>query len=497
MRVLCIGTNSQHTDLMTRRLANQRNEICVGLLTNTTDTVTQGFYHTSMVDISYSSLMGLAAQFDEIVVLDQTPEQYSHKDLYYQTVVAAQDLAVSHNVVWQNPSMGTGIGFFEQLVVDNPSFCIFPWIELMTTNDHTVVCCRSTTPVVKLEDLKDFATDANYQSIRQAMLEGKRLPAHCATCYKTEALGIPSARQQETVIWANRLGLKNLTDLEKIQSPVYYEVRPSNVCNLACRMCAPSNSELVNQEYAKLKIIQQPVKYKYSNFDIVDLSQVQKLYVAGGEPLAMPDFFDFLDRCIESRYNFDFTVNTNATKLSDKFKKQLKHLPHLQFIVSLDGFGDLNHYIRWPSNWQTTIDNVRYLVDQKHYVCFNTTVSMYNVADLYELLAFFDQEFPGTLVHCQMAEGWTSPLNFTDSESVIENLSQIKNLQCYQNDWSLSSFIDSIIKYFENPNKMDPTMLEQFAKRNLLLDQNRGVDVKHYAPKLWKVLEPIYNRTIT
>jgi hypothetical protein len=38
----------------------------------------------------------------------------------------------------------------------------------------------------------------------------------------------------------------------------------------------------------------------------------------------MPELYDFLDRCINEKKTFDFTVNTNATKINNRFKKQLK-----------------------------------------------------------------------------------------------------------------------------------------------------------------------------
>jgi hypothetical protein len=253
-------------------------------------------------------------------------------------------------------------------------------------------------------------------------------------------------------------------------------------------MCNPSNSELLNQEFHRVGLIKNPVKLQYSNFDIVDIEHVKKLYVAGGEPTAMPEFYDFLDHCINSGYNFDFTVNTNAVKLSEKFKKQLKHLPHLQFIVSIDGYGDLNHYIRWPSDWATIVDNVHYLRNQGHVISFNVTVSMYNVAELYKLLSFFDQEFPGTLVHCQVAEGIASPMSFPRPDMVLEDVEKVRQLECYHNDPLLMSFIESIITHFQSAV---PTSINKFIDYNTALDSSRGINLKNYAPKLWQALQGI------
>ena len=488
MRILCLGNNTEHTDTLTRRLAADQGITCHGLLSeldNLMEYSQPGYYHTTVVDISYGKLVSMSKEFDQVLVLDQPKESYSHSDFYYKTIQLAAQL---HNTTWQNVDICQDVGFFENLVNTNSSFCIFPFIELLVNNNHTTVCCRSNTPIVDIHNLTNYQTDKNYQTIRNKMLNGIAVPEHCSSCYKVEALGMRSARQQETVEWANRLSMHSLEDLNQIQHPVYYEVRPSNVCNLQCRMCSPANSELLNQEFHRIGLIKNPVKLQYSNFDIVDIKHVKKLYVAGGEPTAMPEFYDFLDRCINSGYNFDFTVNTNAVKLSEKFKKQLKHLLHLQFIVSIDGYGDLNHYIRWPSEWSTVVNNVHYLHSQGHVISFNVTVSMYNVAELHQLLSFFDREFPGVLVHCQLAAGITSPLAFPNSDIVLEDVEKIRHLACYQNNPLLSSFIEGIIKHFQS---VVPADISNFVDYNAALDKSRGINLKNYAPKLWQALQGI------
>lgn len=489
MRILCLGNNTEHTDYLTRKLAD---DTCWGLLSelpnNSIDYSEPGYYHSSVFDIMYGKLLNLAAEFDQVVILDQTKESYGHPDAYYKTICIGKQLS---NVVWQNPTMPNSIRVFEELVHINPSFCIFPFIELMTNNDHTTVCCRSSQPVTKVSELVNYNTDPAYQAIRNKMLAGEKIPEHCQACYHVESMGMISARQQETVEWANRLGLNSVQDVKNIEHPVYYEVRPSNICNLQCRTCGPINSELLNQEYVKIGIIKQPIHINYSGFDIVDLDHVKKLYVSGGEPTATLEFFDFVNQCITNNKVFDFTVNTNGTKLSDKFKQQLKQLPHMQFIVSIDGYQRLNDYIRWPSNWDTIISNVKYLVDQKHYVSFNTTVSMYNIAELYSLLEFFDQEFPGILVHCQMAEGPTSPLNFPDSNIVVSEAVKIRNLNCYKNDQLLSSFIEGLIAHFTTRTTLDYQAIDFFKTTNQLIDSNRGVNLCDYSPRLWQTLQKL------
>jgi uncharacterized Fe-S cluster-containing radical SAM superfamily protein len=412
---------------------------------------------------------------------------YTHPDAFYKTIRLAKQARAITLVTFIEPAYEKEITFFEDLVKTNKSFCIFPFIELIVENGNTTVCGRSTTPITKLADLKSFKDDPGYQAIRTKMLDGELLPTHCSSCYRVEALGMISARQQETVEWANRLNLSSLEDLRKIDDPAYYEVRPSNVCNLQCRMCNPDASHLIAREYKKLKLISNIDNKEYTNFDFINFNNLKQLYVAGGEPTAMPEFYDFVSRCIDQKQtDFEFIINTNATKINARFREQLQSFDNVGFIVSIDGLGDINHYVRWPSSWINIIDNVKYL-RSAHRVTFNTTVSIYNITNLYQLFEFFDQECPGSLVHAQLAittNDVMSALMFPYPNVVLRDLRQIRNLNCYKNDGLLSSFIDGLIDHYENHHQLDISKLTAFFKFNDLLDQSRNIKLADYIPVL-------------
>jgi sulfatase maturation enzyme AslB (radical SAM superfamily) len=427
-------------------------------------------------------------KFDQVIILDQPKNQYSHPDAFYKTIRVAKEIAKSQLVVYLDPTHKHSITFFQDLVNTNKSFCIFPFIELLSNNGNTTVCCRSSTTITPLKDLDDFRTNIKYQEIRTKMLNGELLPTHCSKCYSLEEKGIISARMQETVEWCNRLDLNTIEDLHNLTDPAYYEVRPSNVCNLQCRMCSPESSNQIAKEYKKLNLISQIPTQEFANFDFIKFDQLKKLYVAGGEPTAMIELYDFLDKCIaQNKTDFEFIINTNATKFNSRLKQQIKHFSNLQFIVSIDGFDKLNHYIRWPSDWQTIVDNVRYLKQHNHVVSFNVTVSIYNVDTLDQLLTFFDTEFPNTLVHCQLAEpknDMLSALNHPMGEQVLDSFKKIQQLNCYKNEPLLISFVDGIIQHYQTLHCVDLDKLSKFFKFNNLLDQSRNIKIDDYIPSL-------------
>jgi len=496
MKILCLGNNTEDTDIKTQNLARQDFMECYGLLSDLNNEVTidsicePGYYHTSVYDMEYGKLFKFAQLFEKIIVLDQSKAQYSHPDAFFKTIQIAKELRQFTTVLFFDPTYELDINFFENLVKTNKSFCIFPFIELLTnqrTDGQTTVCCRSMTPVAKISEITNFATDKNYKTIRDKMIAGTPVPEHCSSCYKLEERGVLSAREQETVEWANRLDLKSLADLESIQYPAYYEIRPSNTCNLQCRMCAPASSHLIGREYKKINLISEFPPKERSNFDIVNFTNLKKLYVAGGEPTAMPEFYDFLDRCIDENKIFEFLVNTNATKINSRFKKQLKLLPHMQFIVSLEGVDHVNHYVRWPSNWNTIVENMKYLVNNHHRITINTTVSIYNVTRLYDLFRWLDIEFPGVLVHASLAGSKNdilSALRFPDASLALSKLLSIQQLKCYNNDKLLKSFVDGLIQHYQTDPKIDLETLKLFFEFNDKLDQSRNIKLADYIPEL-------------
>lgn len=490
-RVLCLGNNTEDTDIKTINLAIDAGCVCYGLLSGldkplTPDNYSQaGYYHSSIYDIEVGQLLDICNQFDLVIMLAQPKSNWSHPDAFYNTVRLLNK--VSSDVIFLDKTYRDQINFFETLVENNKSFCIFPFIELLVDNQNTTVCCRSNKPITSINKLTNFNTDVTYTGIRNKMLSGEKIPGHCQSCYTLEDQGIISARQQETVEWANRLNLKDLDDLKKIIKPAYYEVRSSNKCNLQCRMCHPKFSHLIAKEYAEIGLIKtvtsQPIQ---SGFEIVEFDNLQKLYVAGGEPTIMPEFYKFLDQCIEkNNTDFELLVNTNGIKFSDKFKQQLNHFSNFQFIFSIDGYCDINYYIRWPGQWDQIVDNWRYAVSNGHKVTVNTTVSIYNITSLDRLFMFIDKEFPGTLVHCQLAHN-VSPFLFPDAVLPLKSLRKITTLSCYKNDPLMASSIDGYIRQFEHCHKEDKVGLSKFFKFNDQLDKSRNINLQDYIPDLYK-----------
>jgi MoaA/NifB/PqqE/SkfB family radical SAM enzyme len=498
-RVLCLGNNSEDTDCQTRILAQQNQTVCHGLLSeldrpfSELDYSQPGYYHSTVVDLQLGNLKKVMQEVDQVIMLDQPVDQWNHSHEFVNTVRLMK--STSTPVQFMNPEEIKPAEFFLDLVESNKSFCIFPFIEFYTAYHHTHLCCYSDRPVKKLEDLQDFAQDEHYQQIRQSMLQGKQLPDYCKSCYDIEAQGIISPRIAENLEWVYRLGIKNLDDLRKIKKPAFYDIRPSNKCNLTCRTCQPEDSHLIDREYQELKIHRKRPdhlasidfsRHESGTFDLVDFDNIQRLLVAGGEPTIMPEFFDFLQKCIDTQHtDFEINVTTNGTNLSERLKSLSSHFQDFSWVFSIDGYQDLNHYIRHPSDWSSIIDNWRYHVSEKNVVTVNTTISIYNVDSLHVLFEFIDQEFPNTYVNTVVLTkpGYLSPLLFPDPAAALESLRLAQQTHCYQNSSITQTNIDYLVRQFQN-HQANPHKLKQFYHFNDLLDQHRNIRLADHVPVL-------------
>jgi len=485
-KVLCLGNNTEDTDIRAKLVAREQNLEYHGLITEVKE-INPGCYQTSFYDMPYGDLIELSEQIDDVIILDQSKDSYPDEHAFYQTISLGKHLKSTCNVIFLDDSFSYTV---EDALKTNKSICISPFIQSVSINGNYTVCCRSHIPISKVEPTINYSGDANRNLIKQKMLAGGKLDRYCKICYDLEDKGITSPRITLTVEWTNRLGIKNVNDLSKLADPIFYEIRASNQCNLMCRMCLPENSSLIDKENQKLKIFDKS-RYQYTGFDHVNIDNIEKLYVAGGEPTIMPELYTFLEDCIEKKKtNFEIQVNTNAVSLNKKFKSLLKHFNNFNFEISVDGYGLVNQYVRWPTNWDKLVNNIDYIYSQGHKISFNSVVSIYNIASLYSTVEFLSNRYKKIPIHLNsvvftyLKKDILSPYIFPDNTLVIENLDKIKKLEVYHNDLVLKNKVDEYQDYFKKKHTINLSTLASFFEYNDKLDRSRNSKLIDYIPEL-------------
>lgn len=246
------------------------------------------------------------------------------------------------------------------------------------------------------DNIEEAWISPDYVKIRTQLVNGER-PTACERCFREEDAGLRSARQSWNEKW---LEDKKYT----VDAPFeikYVDIRLGNLCNLKCRMCNPYASSmwvkewsligetLSEEEYARLSNMTWPEDEKtWENlFSIADT--VEEIYLTGGEPTIIKQQHKLLDYYINkgTASKIRLKYNTNLTNVPKHLLDKWKEFKRVQLNCSIDAVGDLDHYIRHPSNWNKIVENfetVRALSNTN--IEIHCTVQMYNILRLHELI---------------------------------------------------------------------------------------------------------------
>jgi len=489
-RILYLGNNTEDTDRRTTELSVSAGKTNHGLISKfdgvdvDTFSPTVGFYHTSYVDLDYSDLIKLADKFDEIIVLGQPVESYQTTHEFHQTVSIAKHIAKTKTVIFQNNRFENTL---EDIVKENKSICILPFIQSVQIDGNNMPCCRAGDTLSKFDPSIPYDQDAGRNQFKEKMLKGEKLDKHCDVCYKLEDKNVISPRIALTVEWANRLNIYSLEELNSIKEPVSYEVRASNECNIMCRSCNPLNSNLIAEENKKTKVYS-VIPFEYTGYQHINIDNIEKLYVAGGEPTISEDLYLFLEECLsKGKTDLEIQLNTNAVNLSTRFKSIIKHFSNITFEISIDGYKEVNQYVRWPTKWNKLIDNIDYLYENNHRISFNTVVSIYTITSLYDLINFLSlryKDLPHHLTQAGFKDDILSSYNCPTIDTVVSMLLKIKQLDTYKNNVTINSQIDSYYTHYTSSPEINLEKLKKFFEYSDKLDQSRNVKLKDYIPEL-------------
>lgn len=317
------------------------------------------------------------------------------------------------------------------------TLCPIPWHSISIRNDGLYrVCCHANisegSGLLKNADGKPLSAtntsinqarnSATLQNMRVQMIEGK-WPSQCRRCQSEEAAGVRSKRLYSSEYIPLSLDTLEQTntqtgqiDSNKIQLKDG-DLRFGNKCNLKCRMCGPSDSSAWSGDFQKLTGREYTVSGDFNWFTSSEFwldfesnaNNLEHLYLVGGEPLLIEEHFLFLQRLVKLQRSQKIVLeyNTNLTTLDDKVIELWKSFKEVRVGISIDAFGDLNDYIRFPSKFKNIEKNLDRLdkSDVKLRAWLATTISIYNFLDLNDLFLWkIDKNF------CQIGQSVEKPL---------------------------------------------------------------------------------------
>lgn len=261
-----------------------------------------------------------------------------------------------------------------------------PFRNIYINNGKARPCCwyerrELNNKVENLVDIVDVFHSEEFENIRNNTSDK---PPGCWKCQMHEDKGGTSHRH----LWNRREqdnGEVKLTDLD---------IYMGNLCNLACVTCSSHNSSkwIVEEQ----KIFGSAQKNKQDDIDIKlswDLvKDLKRIKLAGGEVTIMPDHKKFLQQLID----FDVAKNitlvyiVNNTTDPTQFKDLFAQFEKVEFILSVDGIGNVSDYVRYLSKWNELETNINKTMQMNIDISVNCVVSILNVYHMPELIDWWD-----------------------------------------------------------------------------------------------------------
>lgn len=253
--------------------------------------------------------------------------------------------------------------------------CSLPWTGFSNDPDGKVrPCCiykghitnsQGNPYYVQTSSVKEIFTSRFMSDLRKEFLDGKQ-PKGCETCIKDESNNFRSKRQtymsflrQDTKLFESEPDL-----------PVEYQMILSNACNLKCRSCTPSHSNLWQAEHKILfgnNGYSMPHGQSGHNESVLWkdrqewMSYVKRLEIVGGEPFYIKQWKDLWREMVELGYskNIDMDMSTNCNIFdTESLDLIIKNFKRVGIGLSIDGLDNVYEYLRHPGNWSEVSKNI-------------------------------------------------------------------------------------------------------------------------------------------
>ena len=286
------------------------------------------------------------------------------------------------------------------------NYCVLPFNSVsISATGEIRQCCNagytsSNTNIADL-DVQGIINNSFIQDIRKSFINDKK-HSQCDRCWKMEELGSQSFRHisNNDKEHGIRKGIKNTKKEIDFADIEYIDITLGNKCNLACRMCNWSSSSLLAKQLKELGKHSGPIDIELSQESknkVIELfkrsTNLNSIYMLGGEPLINPFHDEILDILIETGQSKNISIHYNTNLQINKVEDYLEKWQHFKTIhlqASIDGCEDVYNYIRWPGNWNKVHKNLQTLVEKgdgnKIKVSISTTIQNINALNIVSLI---------------------------------------------------------------------------------------------------------------
>lgn len=383
-------------------------------------------------------------------------------------------------------------------------YCSLPWTGFSNDPDGKVrPCCLYKDYIrdesgelmyVQTHTMEEIFHSDFMKDLRQQFRDGKK-PAGCRTCIVDEKNGHRSKRE---IYERFKDGTtEHLVDFEGEPGiPSEFQMIISNACNLKCRSCTPSHSNLWQAEHKQVwghTAYDMPHGQSGSRDGLLWKNRhewyktIKNLEIVGGEPFYIGQWNEIWDEMIDLGVskNIRISMSSNAViYAADRLESIAENFDHVGLGLSIDGMGAVYDYLRHPGRWTEVSENVRRYSEWRSSrqianldISISHTISWVNVWWLPEFRKWLDENTQGfkfwyNLVHSpdHMAL-WALPMHAKD---LIE-----EKLLAWGQD---AAEVSGILNHMHSRQPSNEELNELYEKFRIY-DKTRKEDIKKIVPE--------------
>lgn len=363
------------------------------------------------------------------------------------------------------------------------------------SNAYDVIDGKKRIYNVNHDDLISLYNSESFRKARLQSLDGE-IPHACRKCFETEERGFHSKRLEEQKNYPDFTidRAREITDeTGRIEDPQFefVELRLGNTCNVQCRTCNPASSSKWKRDHAALEKqfdfvtsygdlggFRWPEREEFWNQLYDRTRDVKTFYINGGEPMLIKQHLKFLRRLLDdNRTDVTLWYNINMTLMSEDVIDLWKNFSRVKVSASIDDLGERNYYIRYPSDWNTVIQNLDRL-QKEDWIDLDVTqtVSFMNYCKLGDFYQYMNNR--GLFVHHNLV---TDPSFLSPSvlpREIVKKASINKmpvHLQEQLAEWA--------------GQEQDQIGWIRAKKYTRAVDQQRGQNITHYLDEFKEYFE--------
>ena len=340
-------------------------------------------------------------------------------------------------------------------------FCKAPWVNLHYHGTLGIAPCCEWRGDYFYGNIDAFNSSKTLEDIKKRMYEGN-VSKTCSECIGVEESGVRSSRQ-------------SYEEYDMSAGVQLLDYRPSNSCNLMCRMCNAESSSLIAKEQNIIINV-----LDTEDVNKLELDKLVRIKILGGEPSVDVKCREFLDKLSKINSDVEIDVTTNTTNVSKKWFDLLKKFDNIYLQLSVDGAGVTQDYIRTLSKWEEISNNLDiYEREFGDRMSLHMTAQMYNYAIIDSWFDYFidsDIELEQYLLD--------NPVGF----SLRALKPKYREIVCEWLDKKNDSKCDQAIAII-NTHEYDEMVFREFKKTTRYYDKLRNTNIEDIHPRFKDIMK--------